>query len=344
MVPRNPFANGARSTGDKSIGAQTSLDRGNGMPPRRYTRLAFATAAALVATLLAAPSAAPGPSRGSLAGPKNLRVTAVTPHSVTLAWDAAVNSGSFTYVIESSFGYRVGVPQTQTSYTWTRDMVPGKTYSFVMWAGDAKGRVSAKSDTVTVTLPVDATPPAAPVVSVTGTTSSTVGLAWDPVADDDSTCCTYRVFANGALVSADRLRWTGERAVTVLRLAAATTHSFTVVAVDPSRNASAPSAAVTATTPASTDTTGPTAPGNLYTFNFGCETWLFWDESVDDVDSQDAILYEVRVNDVFDGAQVGIDRWITYGTQTSNTFSVQAVDSAGNRSPASSITLDNQVC
>jgi hypothetical protein len=86
---------------------------------------------------------------------------------------------------------------------------------------------------------------------VTGTTSSAVGLAWDPVTDDDSTCCTYRV---------------------------------------------------------------------------------------------SAIRYEVRVNGVFDGAQTGIDRWITYGTQSSNTFSVQAVDSAGNRSPTSSVTLTNQTC
>jgi hypothetical protein len=101
-------------------------------------------------------------------------------------------------------------------------------------------------------------------------------------------------------------QWTGERAVTALRLAAATTYSFTVVAVDPSRNASAPSAAVTATTQPTTDTTGPTAPGNLSAFDFGCETWLFWDESVDDVDPQFAILYEVYVNGVFDGAQTGI--------------------------------------
>jgi hypothetical protein len=132
--------------------------------------------------------------------------------------------------------------------------------------------------------------------------------------------------------------------VTVLRLAAGTTHSFTVVAVDPSGNASAPSATVTATTLPSTDTTVPTAPGNLHAFDFGCETWLFWDESVDDVDPQYAISYEVRVNGVFDGAQIGIDRWITYGTQASNTFSVQAIDSAGNRSPLSSVTLDNQTC
>jgi hypothetical protein len=36
-------------------------------------------------------------------------------------------------------------------------------------------------------------------------------------------------------------------------------------------------------------------------------------------------LYEVYVNGVFDGAQLDTDRWITYGTQTSNTYSVRAL-------------------
>ena len=219
------------------------------MTPHPFARRAVIAVVALVAMLLAVPSAALGLTR-ALDGPKNLRVAAMAPHSLALAWDPAVNSGSFTYVIEASFGYRVGVPQTQTSYTWTRDLIPGKTYSFVMWAGDSKGREPAKSNKVTVTLPVDTTAPAAPVVRVSGTTSSTVGLAWDPVTDDDYTCCTYRVLADGVRVSDDNLQWTGERAVTVLRLAAGTTHSFTIVAVDPSGNASAPSAAATATTQA----------------------------------------------------------------------------------------------
>jgi hypothetical protein len=309
-----------------------------------FVRRALVAAAALVVMLLASPSAAPGTKRGPLDGPKNLRVTAIAPHSVALAWDPAVNSASFTYVIRASFGYQVGVAQTETSYTWTRDMIPGRTYSFVMWAGDARGRESARSNTVTVTLPVDTTPPARPVVSVTGTASSSVGLSWPAVADDDYTCCTYRVFADGAQVSVDNLHWTGDREVTVLRLAAATTHSFMVVAVDPSHNASEQSIPVSATTPPTTDTAGPSAPGNLYAFDFGCETWLFWDESIDDVDPQYAIRYEVFVNGVFDGGATAIDRWITYGTQTSNTYSVEAVDTAGNRSPASSITLDNQSC
>ena len=311
------------------------------MTSRPSARRAVGVTVALVAMLLVAP-AAEARRGGPLAGPTNLRVAAITPHQVTLAWNAAVNSGSFVYVIRASFGYQVGVPQTETSYTWTRDIHPGRTYSFVMWAGNAKGQESAKSNTLTVTTPVDTTPPAAPVVSVTGRTSSTVDLAWGPISDDDHTCCTYRVFANGSLAN---VRSTGERSVTVLRLAGATTYSFTVVAVDPSRNASAPSAAVTATTQPSTDTTGPTAPGNLIAWDFGCETWLFWEKSVDDVDPQFAILYEFRVNGVFDGTSIDVDRWITYGNQTpSNTFTVQAIDSAGNRSPVSSLTLDNQAC
>ena len=69
----------------------------------------------LVVGLLASPSAAPGIKREQLDGPKNLRVTAVAPHNVALAWDPAVNSGSFTYVIRASFGYQVGVAQTETS-------------------------------------------------------------------------------------------------------------------------------------------------------------------------------------------------------------------------------------
>jgi fibronectin type 3 domain-containing protein len=276
---------------------------------------------------------------GKLAGPQNLRAN--TPHSVTLAWDAAVNSGSFTYVIRDlGSGYQVGAAQTQTSYTWTRDMYPGRTYSFVAWAADAKGHESARSNILTVTLPVDTTPPAAPVVTVTGTTSSTVGLAWDAVADDDSSCCTYRVYADGLLAN---VHSTGERSVTVLRLSAATIHTFTVVAVDPSHNVSPSSAPVTATTLANLDTTPPTAPGLVADNIDGCETWLSFG-SVDDVDPDYSILYEVWVNGVFDGAQLGSSPWITYGTDAANTYSVQAVDSAGNRSPVSSVVLVDQTC
>ena len=76
----------------------------------------------------------------------------------------------------------------------------------------------------------------------------------------------------------------------------------------------------------------------------GCEMWLSWERSVDNVDPHFAIFYEVTVNGIADRGQDGIERWVTYGTESTNTFTVQAVDSAGNRPPESSLTLNGQFC
>src|SRR4029453_9602297 len=100
-------------------------DRRNGMSRHPFVRRALVAAAALVVMLLAAPSAAPGSKRGPLDGPKNLRATAIAPHNVALAWDPAVNSGSFPYAIRASFGYQVGVPQTETGHPWPGPLLPG---------------------------------------------------------------------------------------------------------------------------------------------------------------------------------------------------------------------------
>ena len=51
--------------------------------------------------------------------PKNLRVTGSAHYSVSLAWDASTdNSGSLTYWIQSSNGYRRSVPMSRTSATF----------------------------------------------------------------------------------------------------------------------------------------------------------------------------------------------------------------------------------
>ena len=116
-------------------------------------------------------------------------------------------------------------------------MIPGRTYSFVMWAGDARGRESARSNTVTVTLPVD-TDAAGPARRLRNGYDlvDRRPLRGPAVADDDSHL--LHVPRPRERRARARRSSTGERAVTVLRLAAATTYSFTVVAVDPSRNAS----------------------------------------------------------------------------------------------------------
>ena len=95
-----------------------------------------------------------------------------------------------------------------------------------------------------------------------------------------------------------------------------------------------------------TDSTAPTMPGNLRTngMNFSDgETWLFWDPSVDAVTPRFAITYLVYLNGVLDNRVVGFERDILYGTPVSfNTYTVIAVDEAGNESAPATIVVDNR--
>ncbi len=94
-----------------------------------------------------------------------------------------------------------------------------------------------------VTGPPDTTPPSIPGnPRVTGTTSSSISLAWDASTDNVSVA-GYRVY-EGTTVRATA---TGTSA-TVSGLAPQTTHTYTIKAFDPSNNESGASTAVTGTT------------------------------------------------------------------------------------------------
>jgi len=146
---------------------------------------------------------------------------------------------------------------------------------------------------------------------------------------------------NGAVIrSADR----GTSAIIPL-LANQTTYVFTVQAFDFGGNRSPVSDPVEATTTAANpdDVTAPTTPANFYGNNLdGCETELSWSESTDDLDPQWQIEYQIFVNDVYDHSlALRYARTIVYGTLTgANTFSIVAVDTAGNRSEAATATVD----
>jgi hypothetical protein len=130
-----------------------------------------------------------------------------------------------------------------------------------------------------------------------------------------------------------------------------TNYTFTVQARDFGNNLSPMSDPITVTTEASntTDTTPPTTPANFrdngMSFEDG-ETWLFWDQSTDNVDPQSVIRYNVYVNGVFDHSLMGQGRTIVYGNPgVFNTYQVIAVDSSGNESaPASLTTCAGAVC
>jgi Fibronectin type III domain len=128
--------------------------------------------------------------------PANLRVTSLTPHRVTLAWDPSTdNSGTFTYRVFVSWGSTTTLPQTQTTYSVS--LVPANTYSFYVYAVDGSGNVSQRSNTLTVTTPPDTTPPTAPVVSLVGVNPTEVSLQWT-ASTDDGLHIRYQVFVNGS--------------------------------------------------------------------------------------------------------------------------------------------------
>jgi len=245
--------------------------------------------------------------------------------------------GTFSYSVYKD-GQAFTVPQTRTTYTidW---LSPGYTYSFYVTATDKALNQSGRSNTVTVTTPRDTTPPTAPELSGSVRGPSQVSLTWTRSTDDVTWWSLgYRIFANGVPVT-EHVNWWGERTVVLRHLNPATSYTFTVEANDFNGNTTM-SNPVTLTTEATNDVTPPSAPTNVRIVeDQGCaEVWLGWTQSTDDTDPQSAIEYEIYVNGVLSPLAVGagIDSDFVYGTaHGDNTFTVKAVDRAGNTSEAS---------
>lgn len=275
--------------------------------------------------------------------PTNLRVTSLSAHKVTLAWNPSTdNSGTFTYKVWISYGFTDTVPQNQPTYSVS--LVPNNTYSFYVYAVDASGNKSARSNTITVTTPRDTTAPTVPVASLVGVNPTEVSLSWT-ASTDDGLHVRYQVFVNG---SPNVDAGTNLSAV-VHGLTPQTTYQITVKARDlyGPPNWSGPSNTLTVTTAAvsAVDTTPPSSPVSLYGWDSdgAGEINLFWTESFDNQTAQASIVYEVYQNGVLDHTITGDDRTILYATGPgSNTFTVIAIDAAGNRSAPANTTVVSQ--
>jgi len=240
-----------------------------------------------------------------------------------------------------SYGFTHSVPRTQS--TFSLYVAPKSTYSFYVYAIDGPGNTSARSNTVTVTVPADTTAPSAPLVSLIGVNPTEVSLQWTSSTDDDP-IIYYQVFVNG-IANVDTC---AQRFAVVHGLAPQTTYQITVKARDfYGQNVSAPSNVLTVATAAVsvTDTEPPSAPGNLngYVVDDGArEINLFWMQSFDNQIAQASIAYEVYLNGALDDTTC-CDRAILYATHGGeNTFTIIAVDDAGNRSEPASIVIISQ--
>jgi len=112
----------------------------------------------LVLALLAPAAGAATRDRSSPSAPANLRITATTSSSVSLAWDAAKSGSGISYytVLEKSRWNSFNVPATQTTFIQTR-LWPNITHAWIVYAVDRNGRASAESNTVTYRTPADTT-------------------------------------------------------------------------------------------------------------------------------------------------------------------------------------------
>jgi chitodextrinase len=238
------------------------------------------------------------------------------------------------------------VPGTQTSVTWKYPHPPlqnGATYSFQVYAVDASGNKSAGSNTVSVSLPLDHTPPTVPAFTVTSVGSRHIGLAWS--STDDSPFISYQVFKDGVKVHTG---WISETSRTFTLLQPGTTYRFTAQAKDRFVNESggnlsavSPQFEVTTLPNNVNDVTAPTQPSPVQAFGYGdLEMQVWWTASTDDVTPQNVIVYEIFVNGVHENTAIGKNMTPSaYGVVGNNEVTVIAIDEAGNRSVAGKTTI-----
>ncbi|MBG0819019.1 fibronectin type III domain-containing protein [Planomonospora sp. ID82291] len=253
--------------------------------------------------------------------PSNLRLTGMTPTSVTVAWDASSDnmgvSGYTTYLN----GVERGSTSSQSA-TFS-GLTPGVSVTVQVDAYDYKGNRSEKAELV-VTPVNDTTPPLTPVVKVTGLAAGKITIGWD-TPYDQSAVVAYGVYLNGQKQGGDQ---TG-RTRTFSNLTAGALYTVSVDALDLLGNRSAKG---TRTVRAQADTTPPTVPGNVSVVATSkTAITLAWTPSTDDnvgVTGYGLYLGAFRIAEVPSRVYTftGLTPGVTY------TVGVDAVDELGNRS------------
>jgi chitodextrinase len=293
-----------------------------------------ALATMLVVSALLFTSAAPAAKNPSSSpkAPTNLRITASTDRSVSLAWDPVTTGGTnWWYCVQSSGAgcFRVDPPRTTFTHP---SLWPGTTYTFTVITVSSNGQRSAPSNAVTFTPPPDTTPPTAPELSTTSVVPTRIGLTWTQSVD--RTQVSYTLLVDGSPYFGPLLGFNG---VTIPYLQPSSTHVFKVVARDYFGNSSE-SNVVTVTTPPATEGVPPTAPTNLRLSSESSspEIWLDWDAASDNFDPAGQLLYEVWVAGVRASTGIGNIEDVVYCQVTGpNTVAVRTIDTSGNVSPFS---------
>lgn len=269
----------------------------------------------------------PVPDHEAPTTPTGLRLTGMTPTSVSIAWDPSDdNSGVAGYGVYRN-GVKVGGDQSSRTRTLT-GLTTGVSYLIEVDAVDYDGNRSGRAQ-LNVTPINDVTPPTTPVVRVTDLANGRISIAWDEPYDD-SAVVAYGIYLNGSKQGQDQTArtrtWTG-----------LTPGGLYTVGVDARDLFGNRSQVGTRTVRAQPDTTPPSVPAGLRIVT-ATQTaiTLAWDASTDDnvgVAGYGLYLGSRLVatvpTQVF--TFVGLTPGITY------TLAVDSVDDLGNRSDRSTI-------
>jgi chitodextrinase len=215
------------------------------------------------------------------------------------------------------------------NFTWDTTTVSNGAHTIQATAYDRVNNTGSSS-LVNVTVNNDATPPTPPTnVVATASDYNRVDVTWT-AATDNVGVVKYLIQRDTAVIAE-----TTATSYSDTTVQANSTYSYTIVAVDAKDNASQPSEPATATTSSPPDSTPPTTPTNLVATAAGpTQANLSWDTSTDNIG--------VTGYDVFrDGVKINTVTVTSYGDATvspgvSYTYTIQAVDGAGNKSPLSS--------
>ncbi len=208
-------------------------------------------------------------------------------------------------------------------------------------ASAAKGGKPSPTTTTTTKVGGGGSPTTPTDLRVTGTTASTVSLAWNPSTDSGGvTRLRYLVVDSRGLST---LVWHPQTTVTMTSLTPGATYSFHVYAEDEQWNRSGNSNTVTATLPL--DTTPPSPPVLTVDSVTPSEVWLSWTASTDDIP-----LNPVGYRLLMDGAPAPNVFWLGsehavvrhLAPATTHSFTVEARDVSGNLATSNTVPTTTQ--
>lgn len=212
---------------------------------------------------------------------------------------------------------------SETSFTVT-GLSPGTDYTLAVEAFDEVGNKSEKAEIIVSTLVIaDNVAPTIPTKLVATPSETSIALSWTASADNEGVA-GYTIYLDGVLIST-----VNQTNFNITGLSSDTEYTLAVGAFDAASSESAKSE-ITVSTTIPADETAPTAPTNLLADALETSIAFSWAASTDNVGVVAYIIY-------LDGDSI---KTVTETNLTLTklspeieyTFSVEAVDAAGNKS------------